>query len=241
MEKACTKCLKSFPVEYFHLKGEGRRNSRCPKCCYEWVKANSTHLNAYKKRRYWSNIEESRARNLRNAKAYYRRNAEEIKELARQRHAANKERNNKMSREYYAAHKEDILKGNKIWRDKNPQRIKELSKQYKKDHPEETRVANQKRRSRIAGATGECTIAQWRKLKDAYHHTCPSCLRSEPRIILTVDHIIPITRKGNNDIDNIQPLCKGCNSSKGAKIIKYPIPTMANLYPADEGAPERAP
>lgn len=34
----------------------------------------------------------------------------------------------------------------------------------------------------------------------------------------TVDHIIPMSRGGTNDPDNLQPMCWDCNRRKGAKV-----------------------
>lgn len=80
------------------------------------------------------------------------------------------------------------------------------------------------RRARVLNAEGSFSVKQWSFLKAAYNFTCPCCGKKEPEIKLTVDHIIPYAKGGNNKIQNIQPLCRSCNSSKGARvIIKYGV------------------
>ena len=37
---------------------------------------------------------------------------------------------------------------------------------------------------------------------------------------LTMDHIIPIARGGAHTQDNLQALCRSCNSSKGARTME---------------------
>lgn len=49
--------------------------------------------------------------------------------------------------------------------------------------------------------------------------TCCSCGRSskEEGITLEVDHILPRSKGGSNDVDNLQTLCKKCNIGKSNK------------------------
>jgi len=80
---------------------------------------------------------------------------------------------------------------------------------------------NGRRRVLKLNATGNHTFGEWENLKAQYNWTCPSCGKSEPEIKLTEDHIIPLTKGGSDNIENIQPLCRSCNSKKYNKIIKY--------------------
>ncbi len=78
-----------------------------------------------------------------------------------------------------------------------------------------------KRRSQLAGAEGSHTIKQWEELKKKFNYMCLCCKQFEPEIKLSEDHIIPLSKGGGNDISNIQPLCKSCNSIKHVKIINF--------------------
>jgi len=51
-----------------------------------------------------------------------------------------------------------------------------------------------------------------------YNHRCASC-GSENN--LTLDHIIPLSKGGKHEIDNLQVLCRDCNFKKSDKVILY--------------------
>lgn len=89
--------------------------------------------------------------------------------------------------------------------------------------PNYFRISCSKRRAMLRGAKGTFSLKEWESLKQQFNFTCPACGKSEPEIKLTVDHIIPLLKGGSNDIGNIQPLCKPCNSRKNVKIINYKI------------------
>lgn len=65
---------------------------------------------------------------------------------------------------------------------------------------------------------GHHTGQEWRELCVKYNHRCLACNQRQP---LTKDHIIPVHLGGSDDISNIQPLCRSCNSSKNTRIIDY--------------------
>jgi 5-methylcytosine-specific restriction endonuclease McrA len=73
------------------------------------------------------------------------------------------------------------------------------------------------------------TRKKWELLKKQYGYTCPMCGKKEPKIKLTEDHIIPLSKGGSDYIENIQPLCVSCNTKKYTKIIKFnPIDDSLN-------------
>jgi 5-methylcytosine-specific restriction endonuclease McrA len=95
---------------------------------------------------------------------------------------------------------------------------KEADRRYRAAHPEIQKASKQNRRAR---SKGRFTANEWKELKAVYNYRCLCCGEIEPRILLSVDHVIPLVKGGSNTIDNIQPLCVSCNSKKGTKTTDY--------------------
>ena len=82
------------------------------------------------------------------------------------------------------------------------------------------RLRNHRRRAREKQADSSFTVGEWELLKEQYGHVCPMCRKEEPEINLTMDHVIPLSKGGKNNISNIQPLCLDCNDRKFTKIFR---------------------
>lgn len=108
-----------------------------------------------------------------------------------------RERNKEKVRAYDASRKEQAMARLKAWREANPDfKIRE----------------NHRRRAR---KRGELSIGIREKLIGLQRGKCAIC-RGVPKI-WHLDHIVPLASGGTNTDDNVQMLCMGCNTRKGAK------------------------
>ena len=67
---------------------------------------------------------------------------------------------------------------------------------------------NPNRRKKISGTTKKIVFE-----RDAYR-----CVKCSGYVDLCVDHKHPWSRGGTDDVDNLQTLCRSCNSRKGNKV-----------------------
>ena len=105
--------------------------------------------------------------------------------------------------EYFAAHK-DFLSAKHA--------------EYHNSHPDKIQAARSRRRARKMGVESDNSV-----LSDVIALYGNRCLCCGAETALTVDHVIPLARGGSDLLDNKQPLCKSCNSSKGVKTVDYRI------------------
>jgi 5-methylcytosine-specific restriction endonuclease McrA len=222
--KVCNKCGEWKPITEFsrqtaNLKKGGDGFYYTCKKCHSVIRrahyaANHERINAYQRAYYRSHREEIitanreyRQANIEKVKAahraYYYRNRERRKQAQRERSVGRRASQPEQVRSYYRSYY-------RAQKQANPEKVRRHE-----------RIQERRRRNLKLQVIGSHTEVEWEALKVIYNYTCLCCGKSEPEIILTRDHIVPIVKGGSDWITNIQPLCPSCNSSKGIKIINY--------------------
>lgn len=160
-------------------------------------------------RKYWKEVRNVGKRKEEYLKAkkisylkHYHKNTERCRKWA----SLNREKKNTHSRNYHNSHKAEELEYSRKWREMNP---------------DKSRYAVHRRRIRLLKAVGSHTEEQWQLLIKLTGNICVACKKPDSEVKLTIDHIKPLFVGGTDNIDNIQPLCRRCNSSKGIKVINY--------------------
>jgi len=177
------------------------------------------------KRKQWyqNNLERAKALHRKHRmKSYYKYHEKNL-QMAKKWREENPEKMKIAKERWRKNNKERVAEYDKEYRAKNRKRVREInlraSLKYHKSHPEVARHAARMRRFLKKNNEGYFTTKEWEGLKKEYHYTCMCCGKKEPRIKIVPDHKMPLSKNGNNNIDNIQPLCGHCNSVKWNKII----------------------
>lgn len=55
--------------------------------------------------------------------------------------------------------------------------------------------------------------------------TCRYCGMDSTRVVLVVDHVVPVAGGGTNDDENLITACESCNQGKSAKLLDQFAPT----------------
>jgi 5-methylcytosine-specific restriction endonuclease McrA len=155
--------------------------------------------------------------------------SEKRKAYNRKYHAENKDKINARNKEYRKSNEEKIKKYMLEYRNKtvterrqyyldNYERSIESSRKWRAENPAKVKANKQRRRTRVTEAGGSFTADEWIALVEKYDYKCVCCGSVKP---LDADHVIPVSKGGTSNIENIQPLCRSCNSRKNNRTIDY--------------------
>jgi len=204
MKKTCREC-----GELKEHKGRGL----CGKC--------------YSKKHRLENIEKIEARE----KKYRLENREKIREYSRKYRLENPEKrkacqrkyrleNPEKNKEYKLKNKEKIKISGKKYYIENKDKIKTCCKNYYLENKEKWREQRLRRRGygRVKKGIVDRLINE--NILKYGVITCEQC-KEFCKNDYHIDHIIPVSRDGSNEYDNLQILCAHCNCSKHTDIVDY--------------------
>jgi 5-methylcytosine-specific restriction endonuclease McrA len=191
--KYCPRCKQTLEISSFH-RNRAQRDGLETYC--KVCKNSYIKLNR--------NKDKDRERYLK----YYPLHKDEYSARGKKWHEENREEHNAMSLENYA---------------RNKTRFHERAKKRLKERPEYCAAQHSKRRALRTKNGGSFTSQEWKALKEQYDYTCLRCKQREPEIELTADHVISLKHGGTSYIENIQPLCRSCNSWKSDRYIDYRV------------------
>lgn len=205
-EKVCSKCKEVKPISEFNIRKEGKSRHRndCKICQY---KVNAEYRKANK---------EKVASKM---KEWYVKNKERMHKYHKEYRENNKKERNAACKKWSLDNKEYLREYHKKYYEEHRDHKKEIVKKYRKENPDKVQVARYIRNERVRNNGGSVTAKEWIEIKKLYGNKCLCC--GKTNIPLHIDHVIPLSLGGRNSIENLQPLCKSCNSRKNAKTIDY--------------------
>jgi len=189
--RECKKCGETKPIDQFRVYKAHGKEY------IRWT-CRACEL-AYNRKWQKENPEKRKAQNRR----YYRRNKDKVNAYARKWAAEHPKKRKEIERRARQKHRERDRIRKMRWRHANPGKSREMGN---------------RRRALELDADGDYTAKEWRRLCRFYDNRCLACGLKKK---LEVDHVVPLTKGGSNDLSNLQPLCRSCNSKKGTKIIDY--------------------
>jgi len=181
-------------------------------------------------------------------KQYNEANKEKLIEYRRQYYAEHREHDKqwrkdnsgriaKRRKQYLEESKEYEVKRNKQWREVNRERLNESSQRWNENNKERVselrklyrqtergiiakRTHAHNRRALKRNAEGKHTSAQLRELYQQQEGKCFYCKKAlgHSRNSWHGDHIVPLSKGGSNDINNIVIACPKCNLTKSNKL-----------------------
>jgi 5-methylcytosine-specific restriction endonuclease McrA len=124
------------------------------------------------------------------------------------------ERHRLESKLYYYENRDRILENNAIYHLSIADNRKSYMLRWARENKHKIKEYHHKRRKLLDA--GDLTSEQIKELFTR-HPYCEYC-GSESN--LSLEHIIPLSRGGQNTLTNVTVSCKSCNSSKGTKLVE---------------------
>ena len=213
--RICRICGEMKDISCFRIREEtGMRRTECNECMKEirikeynkdpkrwaernkaWIKAHPEEAKQYSRNYHWSHREEVLAK------------------------AKKKLKENTKFREHKKAYREAHKEERKQYLQENKDAINEQRRAYYQTPNGNAIVTRSGHKRRNADVPNTLTFEQWMKIIEQQNNKCLGCgKRFTKKDPATRDHIVPIGSRGGLTFENVQALCRSCNTSKKDKL-----------------------
>jgi len=123
--------------------------------------------------------------------------------------------------DYYQKNRDKISIQTKQYRENNKEKEVKRHRKYRKSGKGKACIqrGHITRRIKEKEIINTLTSDEWLDILKEYDYRCVYCgCNFDENTLPTRDHIIPISKGGNNTKENIVPACQSCNSKKNNKI-----------------------
>ena len=113
-----------------------------------------------------------------------------------------------------------IVARNRKWRLENPERYEAREKAYRQTEEykaDQRRRAPAKNAARRVAYDTNFTTEDWEDILACFGYVCAHCHAKDVK--LTLDHVIPLNRGGEHDVENVVPACEPCNYGRGDSLL----------------------
>ena len=214
--KVCSKCgEEKDESEYRGIRAECKTCER--EYGKEYRKNNIEKIKACQKKYRENNIEKTRSR----WENYYLQNKDHEKIRRAKYRDKNKEQLKEYEKKYRETFPEKQVYRHKKYYEENSEKEKERVRRYAQTPIGKITNTRIRHRRRALSKDTPCTLTliQWEKILESQSNKCSICgKRFCKSIPPTKDHIIPVSKGGGLTFENVQALCRSCNSSKNARL-----------------------
>ena len=195
MKKICSNCKQNIFIKDFYknISKKDGRQSECKYCMSKYIIENKHRRSEYNKK-------------------YQVEHSQQIA---------------KYQQKYRVNHMQEKVEYDKIYYDKHRQQRLEYQKEYIKTAEGKATNARRhhNRRTNMSNSLNTLTVEEFNCILFLQNYQCIGPNHEGSRYFDEVepqkDHIVPVNKGGNFTKENIQVLCKSCNSKKGTKYIDY--------------------
>lgn len=224
--KKCNCCGKLLPIIAFgrNKRYKFKKENTCKKCKKENYHKNKMY---YKEKRdankdyYKKYRDDNKNKTKKYNEEYRKNNSDKIKKYKKEYYLKNKE--------YYKEYRKKNNDRIKEYRDNNKEYHKIYYKEWIKNNPEKQFNKHHNRRVRKQNQGNGITGEQWQEMMNYFDWKCAYSGEyiggNKNSSIRTIDHIVPLSEYGENEIWNLVPMHRTYNSRKSTKDVEmwYPV------------------